>query len=298
MRRPPHQQVQQKMQLNAADVQRAVALTATPAAISNAISLADAVDVADTSVDSSDAPGNAPTTGTNAADVQRAAPVAVPVSLIRAMTADVSPDTPVSAQGDASAIASLTDGAAKNDASAESSMGDRLIGALAERASMRTDGAGVHADSDRSAITAQNLYTSTRETVASVAGQVSSRPEVVHSTVGSPRWANELGSKLAMMSVRGQQEGSLSLTPEHLGPLEVRITVNQDSTNVWFGAQHADTRAALTDALPRLREMFEASGLSLGRPACRSRCPVSRRGVARTPSSVLPQDPRRRSHCR
>jgi len=82
--------------------------------------------------------------------------------------------------------------------------------------------------------------------------------------VGSPRWANELGSRLAMMSVRGQNEGSLTLTPEHLGPLEVRISVGQDTTNVWFGAQNADTRAALADAIPRLREMFAASGLSLG----------------------------------
>ncbi len=40
--------------------------------------------------------------------------------------------------------------------------------------------------------------------------------------------------------------------------------MNQDTTNVWFGAQHADTRAALTEALPKLREMFSASGLALG----------------------------------
>jgi flagellar hook-length control protein FliK len=32
---------------------------------------------------------------------------------------------------------------------------------------------------------------------------------------------------------------------------------------VWFGAQHADTRAAIQDALPRLREMFAASGMQL-----------------------------------
>jgi flagellar hook-length control protein FliK len=86
----------------------------------------------------------------------------------------------------------------------------------------------------------------------------------LRSPMGSPRWAEELGSRLVMMSTRGQQEGSLTLSPEHLGPLEVRITMQQNTASVWFGAQHADTRAALTEAMPRLRELFAEAGLSLG----------------------------------
>jgi flagellar hook-length control protein FliK len=66
------------------------------------------------------------------------------------------------------------------------------------------------------------------------------------------------------MSLHGQHEGSLNLTPEHLGPLEVRLSVNQGTASVWFGSQHADTRAALTEALPRLRELFADAGLQLG----------------------------------
>ena len=56
---------------------------------------------------------------------------------------------------------------------------------------------------------------------------------------------------------------SLRLWPEHLGPLEVRITMNDDQASVWFGAAHADTRAAIENALPRLRELFASQGLSL-----------------------------------
>jgi flagellar hook-length control protein FliK len=88
--------------------------------------------------------------------------------------------------------------------------------------------------------------------------------QTLHATVGTPRWADELGSRMVLMSLRGQHEGSLSLTPEHLGPLEVRVSVNQGTANVWFGSQHADTRAALTEALPRLRELFGGAGLMLG----------------------------------
>ena len=32
---------------------------------------------------------------------------------------------------------------------------------------------------------------------------------------------------------------------------------------MWFGAAHADTRAAIEHALPRLREMFASQGMSL-----------------------------------
>jgi flagellar hook-length control protein FliK len=112
--------------------------------------------------------------------------------------------------------------------------------------------------------TGNALYTQTREALVNPAGAQTTFADTLRSAVGSPRWGEELGSRLVMMSTRGQQEGSLSLSPEHLGPLEVRISVSQDGTNVWFGAQHADTRAALTDALPRLREMFTAAGLALG----------------------------------
>jgi flagellar hook-length control protein FliK len=88
--------------------------------------------------------------------------------------------------------------------------------------------------------------------------------QTLHSAVGSARWAEELGSRLTLMTLRGQHEGSLTLTPEHLGPLEVRISVSHNTANVWFGAQHADARAALAEAMPRLRELFGNAGLTLG----------------------------------
>ena len=86
----------------------------------------------------------------------------------------------------------------------------------------------------------------------------------LQSAVGSHEWAEELGTRLAVMTAQGDQSGSLRLSPEHLGPLEVQIRMQDDKANVVFGAQHADTRRALEEALPRLRELFAASGLQLG----------------------------------
>lgn len=81
--------------------------------------------------------------------------------------------------------------------------------------------------------------------------------------VGTSAWADELGSRMIMMSERGQHSASLRLSPEHLGPLEVRISVRDDQATVFFGSANADTRAALEQALPRLRELFASQGMSL-----------------------------------
>lgn len=88
-------------------------------------------------------------------------------------------------------------------------------------------------------------------------------PRHLQSSVGTPAWSDELGVRLQLMAEKGQHAASLKLSPEHLGPLEVQISVQDKEATVWFGAQHADTRAALEQALPRLRELFAAQGLSL-----------------------------------
>lgn len=121
------------------------------------------------------------------------------------------------------------------------------------------------------------------------ATSANSLEQALRSQVGSPRWADELGTRLVVMSARGQQEGSLTLSPEHLGPLEVRISVHQNTANVWFGAQHADTRAALTDALPRLRELFGDAGLSLGHAGVSEEAP--RQSAAANPAHPQADDP-------
>jgi flagellar hook-length control protein FliK len=85
----------------------------------------------------------------------------------------------------------------------------------------------------------------------------------VHTPVGSAAWADEIGTRVVMMTESGNHTASLKLSPEHLGPLEINITIRDEKASVWFGSAHADTRAAIETALPRLREMFEAQGLSL-----------------------------------
>ena len=82
--------------------------------------------------------------------------------------------------------------------------------------------------------------------------------------VGTPAWRHELGAEVRLMIERGIGAATLRLSPEHLGPVEVRIDLADDSANVWFTASHADTRLALADALPRLRDMLASVGVNLG----------------------------------
>jgi len=91
--------------------------------------------------------------------------------------------------------------------------------------------------------------------------------------VGTQAWNDELGARLAMLVDRGEQLATLQLTPEELGPVEVRIALREGEATVWFTAQAGETRAALEQALPRLRELFAASGLALSHAGVQSETP-------------------------
>src|SRR6202043_3461603 len=97
----------------------------------------------------------------------------------------------------------------------------------------------------------------------SLHAQTATNTAELKSSVGSPAWTDELGSQLTWMTQRGLESGSLRVSPEHLGPVEVKIAVQNGAASVWFGASHPDTRAALEQALPRLRAMFASQGMTL-----------------------------------
>jgi flagellar hook-length control protein FliK len=65
------------------------------------------------------------------------------------------------------------------------------------------------------------------------------------------------------MSRQGVTAASLRLQPEHLGPVEVKISLHEAGASVWFGASEPETRTALQSSLPQLRELFAAQGMTL-----------------------------------
>jgi flagellar hook-length control protein FliK len=83
--------------------------------------------------------------------------------------------------------------------------------------------------------------------------------------VGGKAWEGAIADRITWMVQGEQQFAKLQLNPPNLGPLEVRVSVNQDQTSVSFMAQHAAVREALEAALPRLRDMFEQQSMQLVR---------------------------------
>ncbi|GMR16844.1 MAG: hypothetical protein BMS9Abin31_1231 [Gammaproteobacteria bacterium] len=77
-------------------------------------------------------------------------------------------------------------------------------------------------------------------------------------------WESNLGSRLQMMLGQNVQSAEIRLDPPELGALDIKIKVTNDVASVNITSPHAQVREALETAIPRLREMFEQSGLSLG----------------------------------
>jgi len=88
-------------------------------------------------------------------------------------------------------------------------------------------------------------------------------PQLLERPLGHPAWPQELGEKVVWIAGQGQQSAELKLNPQHLGPLEVRINLNQDQASVQFISSHAAVREAVESALPKLREMLSAQQLNL-----------------------------------
>lgn len=93
------------------------------------------------------------------------------------------------------------------------------------------------------------------------------RPVLPTTTVETPfrqpGWDQALSERVLWASNQKLQSAEIKLSPPQLGPIEVRVQMHQDQAQVSFTAQHASVREALEAALPRLREMFNASGFDL-----------------------------------
>lgn len=85
--------------------------------------------------------------------------------------------------------------------------------------------------------------------------------------LGRPLLASDAGRQLGeriQMMIRGDiQHATIRLDPPELGALEIRVTVQNDQTQVHIVAPNAQVREALESQSARLREFLEQQGLSL-----------------------------------
>jgi flagellar hook-length control protein FliK len=76
-------------------------------------------------------------------------------------------------------------------------------------------------------------------------------------------WDQALGERIQWMVSHKLQGAQIKLNPANLGPMEVRVQVQNEQASIQFTSAHGVVREALEAALPRLRDMFDASGVKL-----------------------------------
>ncbi|PCI22410.1 MAG: hypothetical protein COB62_01390 [Piscirickettsiaceae bacterium] len=85
----------------------------------------------------------------------------------------------------------------------------------------------------------------------------------VDTPMTSPRWANDFNQHVQWMVNKSMTAAQIRLNPQQLGPIEVRVHMNNDQATISFTAQHGATREAIDAALPRLREMLSEQQVGL-----------------------------------
>ena len=91
----------------------------------------------------------------------------------------------------------------------------------------------------------------------------SSAQSMITEQLGRPEWGQGMGKQILWMVNQNLGRAEIRLNPANLGPMEVRIDLDNDQVSVAFTSRHAEVRDAVEQALPRLREMLEEKGLSL-----------------------------------
>ena len=97
----------------------------------------------------------------------------------------------------------------------------------------------------------------------------------IDTPVTHPRFREDAASHLATLVTRGIERAELRVTPPELGPVEVRIDLSNGEASFAIVATQPATRDALEQALPLLRDLLAAQGLTLGQASVHDGRPES-----------------------
>lgn len=88
--------------------------------------------------------------------------------------------------------------------------------------------------------------------------------QTIQIPVKSPQWGQALGQRVVYMANNRMQQAQITLNPEKLGPIQIKLQIDRDQqVHVSMTAHNGATREAMELALPRLKEMLEQSGMNL-----------------------------------
>jgi flagellar hook-length control protein FliK len=86
----------------------------------------------------------------------------------------------------------------------------------------------------------------------------------VEARVGTPRFLDETAQQVTWLAKNGIEHAEIRVKPAELGPISVRIEMQNNEAVISFAVTQPETRVAVEDALHRLQEMLAESGISMG----------------------------------
>lgn len=85
----------------------------------------------------------------------------------------------------------------------------------------------------------------------------------LNTAVDQAAWPDEFAVRIRTLVSGNVQQATLNLNPSELGSIEVNLVSEGNETRAQFAVQNTAVREVIESSLPRLREIFEESGLSL-----------------------------------
>jgi flagellar hook-length control protein FliK len=97
-----------------------------------------------------------------------------------------------------------------------------------------------------------------------VAAAAPAHAEAVATPAFTAGWQDEAVAKLAHIVVTRNERAELTLNPAELGPVSIRVDMNADHASLQIVAASPETRTALEQSLPQLRDLLASQGITLG----------------------------------
>ncbi|MEO0678018.1 MAG: flagellar hook-length control protein FliK, partial [Pseudomonadota bacterium] len=97
-----------------------------------------------------------------------------------------------------------------------------------------------------------------------VGAQAAPPPATSTVPMDAPLWPDAVADDISRAQLTEGEELRLSLTPERLGTLHIRLSVENGAAQIQIVAETAEAARALQDAQPRLADALSRVGLDLG----------------------------------
>jgi hypothetical protein len=91
--------------------------------------------------------------------------------------------------------------------------------------------------------------------------------------VGSPGFATQVAGELAQLVHLGADRAQLHVHPTDMGPIDVTMRIQHGQVHVTMAAADPQTRAALEQSLPQLRDLLANQGLALANASVNDQAP-------------------------